>query len=448
MSEKEFKSLIKSLKEFIKKIFKLIDGGVVIKYKKSEIYIPIEIKSKIFNINTIIDLKKLKEYFDSKSNYQLKNNSILYNENYYECLIIGDFIYEVITGETTEEGFYYYKILDEKNGIEYEISPVSNEYMILILQNFVSRLTNFPASHSYNLSSPYYSANLKQKEYLEKFDLFTNLRVFYNSIKIRTKCNTSFSVLNKCAYSFCFKITSSINQPIVLSNNLDSNYTNRYPSVSLDFDVVIPNKLLNDELVNYYQMAISSQIPVLQYLFFYLIIEYFSERSYYEGWVSLIKDRINDESFKRNENESIRSIINEVYKIYNYKPNTINELKALELTLQKYLSQEYLVENFKFDKEYLDYYKNNFPSFAYNKSTDIKLYLLDFNDNENLFRNLAKRIYAIRNSIVHSKETFDNRFRPFVNDGELLDEIPLIRLIAETIINKSGNELLDLFQSK
>ena len=50
---------------------------------------------------------------------------------------------------------------------------------------------------------------------------------------------------------------------------------------------------------------------------------------------------------------------------------------------------------------------------------------------------IAKRIYAIRNAIVHSSEKYsrDERFIPFSEYREIVQrELPLIRFLAEQII--------------
>jgi len=78
-------------------------------------------------------------------------------------------------------------------------------------------------------------------------------------------------------------------------------------------------------------------------------------------------------------------------------------------------------------------------SFALDEKDDYKLFLIDLK-NKNVFERIARRIYTIRNSIVHSKETYTSRFRPFENEEELIKEIPLIRLIAEDIIINSGKD--------
>ena len=438
---KELKNLINSLKELIERIFGFLDNEKIIEYRKEKTQLLAKIKSNTINIDTSVDTSEIKKYFESLLKYETKNNSALYKDNYYENLILGEFMYEVVGGEATNEGFTKYTLHDEINNIEYEISPISNEYMILILQNITSRLDDIRYFQAQKISFPYYDTKLNQNDYLKKYGLFTNLRVFFNSLKIRTKKKRKLDSMKRIANSFCFKLSSSTNQPIILSKDLSKKYTQYLDSISSDYDLVVPEKLYKDNLIYYYQMALSTQMPVLQYLFFYQIIEYFFENSYFESWIEFFKERIKKPNIIDNENRNIKQLINEIYYKYNYRPNKINESKALELTLEKYIRIEKLEEDISWFKFYIEYYKKEMASFAINESDDKNLFLIDFNEKENIFQKLAKRIYAIRNSLVHSKESFENRFKPFEDEEELIKEIPLIRIIAEEIIFNSGEEL-------
>lgn len=67
-----------------------------------------------------------------------------------------------------------------------------------------------------------------------------------------------------------------------------------------------------------------------------------------------------------------------------------------------------------------------------------KLNLHDVKDDSN-YKNLAKRIYKIRNALVHYKADDKSSrelkvYKPFKDKNELFNEIPLIRIIAEKII--------------
>lgn len=61
----------------------------------------------------------------------------------------------------------------------------------------------------------------------------------------------------------------------------------------------------------------------------------------------------------------------------------------------------------------------------------------DENRDENI-KCLARRIYSIRNALVHNKDNNQNNYNPQHHYKSLTKEVPLIRAIASSIIIKSG----------
>ena len=80
-----------------------------------------------------------------------------------------------------------------------------------------------------------------------------------------------------------------------------------------------------------------------------------------------------------------------------------------------------------------DFYNNNSVSFL------DKDYKINFSDEKNVKNKIQKRIYTIRNSIVHNKDSHTlNTYNPYDDEEELRKEIPLIEAVAtEIIINTS-----------
>lgn len=61
-------------------------------------------------------------------------------------------------------------------------------------------------------------------------------------------------------------------------------------------------------------------------------------------------------------------------------------------------------------------------------------------DTQGVYSQLAKRIYYIRNSLVHSKSGKNNeRYKPYSDEMQLQKEIPLAQAIAELIIINSSS---------
>ncbi len=68
-------------------------------------------------------------------------------------------------------------------------------------------------------------------------------------------------------------------------------------------------------------------------------------------------------------------------------------------------------------------------------------FTLDLNP-DNLAPSLAKRIYHLRNALVHSKEGELPRFIPFSGQEAVLStEIPIILFLAEQLILKTGEDI-------
>ena len=146
MTEKEIDVELKQVVESIKKLISYADSyfseGISITYKDHEAKIPLTIKSDYLRktVESEISIDRLKQNITSKSHYEVKNNCILYSSNYYENFLHERFPYETVEAEETDMGYYIYKHKDEKFSIEYEISPISNEYMILLLLNLIHRI--------------------------------------------------------------------------------------------------------------------------------------------------------------------------------------------------------------------------------------------------------------------------------------------------------------------
>lgn len=111
------------------------------------------------------------------------------------------------------------------------------------------------------------------------------------------------------------------------------------------------------------------------------------------------------------------------------------------MTLNKFIDIEKIKDKLNdYDKELIEYYKNNNVEFSKGDKVDLSEY------NQALFKQLSKRIYKTRNSLVHNKsnETRANEretYNHFKDSKFLLKEIPLLKIISEEIILKSATEI-------
>jgi hypothetical protein len=142
--------------------------------------------------------------------------------------------------------------------------------------------------------------------------------------------------------------------------------------------------------IQYFNFANYSPISRHQYLAYYQSIEYFFKRAYITKQMSNSK-----------ELEILKQILSD----------SIDEKEFI-----KWLS----------DNNYLNYYTSEtkqYPS------------IVPLNLNEGLIDTISRRIYYIRCSLVHSKESpKEFNFIPNLNDTVLKNEVPLIRYIASKVI--------------
>lgn len=200
------------------------------------------------------------------------------------------------------------------------------------------------------------------------------------------------------------------------------------------------NKLYKVPALDKYQMALSSDNPVVQFLGYYNVLEYFSGEVQLEKLVKLIKIKLSDKNFSLYDNKDIVAIINTV-KNNNQESIRGKEQDYIELTLKNYVIINNLVKRLKSNELYMN------GSNQINKVEFSDGVKVDFTkDKETVFKSLASRIYRTRNAIVHSKSNdYQSKERKiynyFDNEQELLDEIPLMKAIAEEIIINTAEDL-------
>ena len=107
-----------------------------------------------------------------------------------------------------------------------------------------------------------------------------------------------------------------------------------------------------------------------------------------------------------------------------------NEQEALRLVIAKYVDvAELLTDLAAYDPTLPAYYAGTKVGFASAETVNLE----DAEDSK-VHKALARRIYSIRNAIVHSKDTERGKYTPFRDDEVLSREVVLLRFIAERIV--------------
>ena len=257
-------------------------------------------------------------------------------------------------------------------------------------------------------------------------------------VNIDYQTNISNALILKLTRSYLFNISYNYDITLELLSEEDNRGLDRnHRRLS---GQLFPFKEYNVELLNYYKQAQTSEMPVLQYLAYYHIIEFFylsiSEQNMFEQ----IKQQVASPMFSANNEESLKLLYQTFKKISKTQKeeDVWDERNALLLCLKKFVSDLSLLKSAinSIQTNALNYYKENEVSFA-DEAKAINWNLQD-NDIYTLIRN---RIYSVRNAIVHSKDGEKSRYKPFKHDKELNKEIPLIRAVAEFVIIYSAKDI-------
>lgn len=334
---------------------------------------------------------------------------------------------------------------DEHQGVTYTLGKASPEFLFMILisderSELISPMYRSNRAFRVYGSGPFSSA---PRDESEPRSLLTAMQEGFPYIAVRLESErkkTQKSML-RLAEAFQFHIGFNTDTALVprswKRNPLRTarlRRVGRSGMAGLD----VPRRMYVKDLVHHYQLGISSESPMLQYLSFYHVAEHWFESIYQDDLVDQIQGRLTGPSFSFRRKKDIQDLIKHVNRAIQLRNEEliINEEVALRLTLAKYVDLTQLVADLAlYDKDALDYLSCTKVPFS-----DGNLVDLTCGDTNIILTALSRRIYKTRNSIVHSKEGARGRFVPYSDDHALTPEIPLMRLIAEQIIVATSEE--------
>ena len=411
--------MIENIKDFKDRLGKLPYLSVA--EEKDKLILNCERLNKSWEIEkSLIDglLEKLKRK-------KIKDETILYDEYSYEALVKFETPLPILFRRFFEEDL---SKEDPANGIVYELSKPTDEYLLFILDALIE------SEYWKDIFRFFLLRVIRERTGMEKTEFFEFLSKFLRiyTLKIRSREPMSSDRFSKLATSFLFNLSYNLDIAVIEVRFLHELARSKITRIRRSREIEPPCRIYNPDLVYHYQMAISTDSIPLQFLSFYHVIEHFFYDIYHEDLINTIKAKITSPDFSYKRKRDLENLIKLISQKIKYKDEELlyNEQEALYLTLKKYVRLDNLIAKLReYDESLIEYYQKNKVSFSKGASINFSL-----SDTENIFRQIADRIYRTRNSIVHSKEGGKPRYVPFRNDKELTMEIPLIRFIAEEII--------------
>jgi hypothetical protein len=195
--------------------------------------------------------------------------------------------------------------------------------------------------------------------------------------------------------------------------------------------VQFPRRTYNSDLVSYYQLALSSDSLMLGYLALYKILEYFYLSAAEVELHKRLVEKLIAPEFSHSKVSQLRQLTSIVKK----HDQRMDEQRMLSTVIEHYFMPDEIVD-------WVNEYENSSERYYTTSQTVFgQTHSLDINP-DNIAASLAKRIYHIRNAIVHNKEGEAPRFIPFSGQERVLSkEIPIVLFLAEQLILKTGEDL-------
>lgn len=357
-----------------------------------------------------------------------------------------------VSEETTLHSEYSYEILAHVEGplpfifrgdnltlhdpdtqITYEVSVPSDDYLIWLICS-----ANKNGSLRDLVFSPIARERLRRIGEDEGIlDALRRVLGNHPTIKIKSTSKTSIKRFHTLSNSLLFHLAYNLDVALVpqrfFAEIFRRGRITRMRRSSRD-DIDPPRRTYNEDLVNHYVLGISTDNATVQYLSFYHILEHFFESVFNDELIETIKTAITLPSFSYKRKKDVASLVATIKKNLQIRSETItfSELQALNITLARFMTKQEVVEKLdEYDSSLVDYYRNEQVSFSDGPKID-----LNSADTATLIKNLSKRIYQTRNSLVHSKDGDRAKYTPFRDERHLVKEIPLLRFIAESVILK------------
>ena len=336
-----------------------------------------------------------------------------------------------------------FTLKDDEKDIEYSFCDISEELIWYVIKDFDVRrrfFSRFPMSFFERKCE-----SLKDKDIFSLIKMLIRLPVV---VHIETSIPKSREKLQKFANSYLFNIAYNFDSVFKAVTDIEDLFPQRsiltrrrHHKIS---DLMPPQLLYQEQLVEQYYMALTSEDPFVKFIGFYHIMEYFYEEVYNEDILKSVQHIIQHPGFSAKRTKDIAKIVDLIKKKNRLNKQEFqgSELEALELTLKKFVNLSELVNDLtEFNDSIVEYYRLTEISFSKGDAIDLR----DVS-NEKLYKKLAARIYKTRNSLVHSKSNESRLsergvYNPFTNNKELAKEIPLMRYISEAIIINSSSSL-------
>lgn len=439
--------------KFIDIIFKELWSGLKIYSKKDddhcvELNLKLEnkegVKIEASTTNITLSKSELLDYIKESAESVVLDNKIFLNKDkgLIEVPIYIEPNFRLMVRHVKDSEYIH----DSKNKLNYKISPISVGASIRLLlkekdkhgiQLILRRFRPFPYREHYKISN---QSSMSNENKLRREALSTIISPRGNFFVVKIKddnlkdakfykeyVNSLVFNMNLVNYKGCnFRIVDNLSDYVNGQSRVFHHYSRKI--------VKTPKLCYPKHLTDLYSAGSWTDNPFTAFINYYQIIEYFFNEIPDNRLFKIVQSEITSPLFSYDKKEDVMRLTKKIYKI---RCSDMNELNSLEIVLDHFLDIDMLKS--LLDENSENTYKNDVPIFVSNNKKEICFNINSFDENrdENI-KCLARRIYSIRNALVHNKDNNQNNYNPQHHYKSLTKEVPLIRAIASSIIIKSG----------
>jgi|GEM_PF-625660 len=245
--------------------------------------------------------------------------------------------------------------------------------------------------------------------------------------------NEAKELLNNIANSVFFQIDLLTNIPIHLSTDRDLQREIRLRRKAIKEDLKLnePKFQYDNEAISLYWYARTAiNTPLLQYLAFYQVLEYYFPQYSAKEARERIKNLLKDPTFDRHSDKNVSKIL-EIVKVSAKGKALGDEKSQIKATVLGCVDNTDLNDFFDEIQERKDFFDDS------KKGKSLVSQKISFNRNEYDVRiDIASRIYELRCRIVHTKEEAESEILlPYSQDLALIKyDIDLIEFVARKVL--------------
>lgn len=351
--------------------------------------------------------------------------SIAFDQDFEEELNID--LHDCIINSNANEPYVSYSLGDRKFYFVLEKEDTSQTQQEIRLKTTDGSRTIVVISEM-NANKMFFLLNLKN------FFNFQNTQTHIHELIDRNR-NFVFCEMDLTNFQQNEKTKNDIINTVIANVSFLFNVHFKNPNSTIEYKITLPN--ISDQVqkmpsvvfdkkpTNYFLMAEHLQYAHYRYLEYYHVLEYYFNDMIRDEVIKSIKSLI----YSVTTNSRTESLYNDFEKIAKnvIKPDDLNESGQIHRIVEYSFNTGILTENIKCKIE--------------NKKKKYGFEAIDFSS-DSLTKQIASRLYLIRNQIVHTKNNdsrgdaiaIDKEFIEFINDGHM----ELIRALAYNLLLKKA----------